>query len=501
MGNNMISNAIKANKQSELNMFFNDKMTENGDNSFKSTGNKLIDILFKGEYYQKHLNEVTIGTSNIEKLFAMFIRDPRNGMKYRDLGCVLMYKSQVTPEQVVAAGRFDDLWKLNATLGVNPEWNRYIIDECKKGNELAKKWMPHYVGKNKEGKVSPSTIAASKMRATYNVLNPQAKINKQQYNKLVKVSTVESKLSQHKNDDIDFSKIPSLALLKYWARFNGTSVKHPNDDMKERFNAYLESVKKGEAKMNVSVTSVYDIYRNVKNIDADLVFDKLEKTSGNWLPIMDTSGSMFVGNDSIGKASAVAHYLAKTSTYCPNQVMTFSDRPSLITLGKIDNMKIQRFKDLMRWYSSNNVCIHYGNLLDSNSIYAKEVLSMYTGDCAGSTNFEATMNILSNLKTEFPEYLVVLSDMEFNYGGIDGKDRLMRQWRSNGIETKIIWWNFNSRAETCPETDSYGNIFMSGYSPILMKYMNAGFDGSTFLAKLLMEYKNTLPEGVAPENF
>lgn len=496
----MISNAIKANKQSELNMLFNSKKTENGDNSFKSTGNKLIDILFKGEYYQKHLNEVTIGTSNIEKLFAMFMRDPRNGMKYRDLGRVLMYKAQLTPEQVVAAGRFDDLWKLNSTVGVNPEWNRYIIDECKKGNELAKKWMPHYVGKNKEGKVSPSTIAASKMRAAYNFLNPQEMLNKQQYNKLVKVSTVESKLSQHKNDEIDFSKIPSLALLKYWARFNGTSAKHPNDDMKERFNTYLESVKKGEAKMNVSVTSVYDIYRNVKNIDADLVFDKLEKTSGNWLPIMDTSGSMFNDNDAIGKASVVAHYLAKTSTYCPNQVMTFSNRPSLITLGS-SSQHVQQFKDLMRWYVGNDTYTHYFNLCSADSTYAKELLSMYTGDCAGSTNFEATMDILSGLKTEFPEYLVVLSDMEFNYGGRDGKDRLMQQWRSKGIETKIIWWNFNSRAETCPETDNYGNIFMSGYSPILLKYLNAGFDGSAFLAQLLMEYKNTLPEGIVPESF
>lgn len=494
-----MTDKIKNFKNSELSMLFNEKTTENGDASFKSTGNKLIDILFKAEYYQRHLNEVTIGASNIEKLFAMFMRDPRNGMKYRDLGRVLMYQANVSPQQVVAAGRFDDLWKLNSSIGVNVEWNRYIIDECKKGNELAKKWMPHYVGKNKDGKVSPSTIAAGKMRAAYNFLNPLSKLNKQQYNKLVKVNTVESKLSQHKNDEIDFSKIPSLALLKYWARFNGTSKQHPNDDMKERFQAYLESVKKGDAKMNVSVTSVYDVYRNVKNIDADLVFDKLEKTSGNWLPIIDTSGSMFNDNDAIGKASAIAHYLAKTSTYCPNQVMTFSNRPSLITLGSSSQQHIQRVQDLMRWYSGNDTYTHYFNLCSADSTYAKELLSMYTGDCANSTNFEATMDILGNLQTEFPEYLVVLSDMEFNYGGRDGKDRLMQQWRSKGIETKIIWWNFNSRAETCPETDEYGNIFMSGYSPILLKYLNAGFDGSAFLAQLLMEYKNTLPEGIAPE--
>ena len=65
-----------------LNEIFNSKVTENGDLAFNKVGdNTLVNILFLTEYYQKHLNEVpTLGDSDKEQLFAMFIRDPRFGM-------------------------------------------------------------------------------------------------------------------------------------------------------------------------------------------------------------------------------------------------------------------------------------------------------------------------------------------------------------------------------------------------------------------------------------
>lgn len=37
-----------------------------------------------------------------------------------------------------------------------------------------------------------------------------------------------------------------------------------------------------------------------------------------------------------------------------------------------------------------------------------------------------------------------------------------------------------------------GNIYLSGYSPMLLKYLEVGFDGEAFLNKLLKEYKKTL---------
>ena len=200
-------------------------------------------------------------------------------------------------------------------------------------------------------------------------------MNKQTYGKFVKCDTVESKLSGHRNEEIDFSKLPSLALLKYWARFAGTSKNNPNTDMAERFQTYLDSVKKGENKMNMNTASVYDIYRNADKINADIAFAQIEKISGSWLPIVDTSASMFweSSNDAISKALAVAHYLAKCSTYAPNKVVSFSSWPKLIELGMTPSSDLS-----------------YKLPKENGTMYNREIRSMYTGDCS-NTNFGAVM--------------------------------------------------------------------------------------------------------------
>ena len=67
--------------------------------------------------------------------------------------------------------------------------------------------------------------------------------------------------------------------------------------------------------------------------------------------------------------------------------------------------------------------------------------------------------------------------------------------KDRGINTKIVWWNVsNGRSKTVPETDEYGNIFMSGYNPMLLKYLESGFDGKKFLEKLLEEYRKNIAE-------
>ena len=116
------------------------KLTENGDIAFNTTGNNLLDILFMTEYYTNHPNEVKIGNSEREKLFSMFIRDPRYGLGRRDLGRKLMALSGVSLKNVVKAGRYDDIFFFD-------EWMEFLAEEIKNGNELAKKWAPRYSSK------------------------------------------------------------------------------------------------------------------------------------------------------------------------------------------------------------------------------------------------------------------------------------------------------------------------------------------------------------------
>lgn len=447
-----------------LEKIFAEKRTENGDVSYNTTGDNLLDILFMTSFFEKHLSQVKIGDSNKEKLFSMFIRDPRFGLGRRDLGRELMKQSNVSSGDIVKAGRYDDLWHIPTEDNI-----AYLHNEVYKGNELAKKWMPRLVSKNKR-------VAKA--------LCKEWSLSEKQYRRLIKCdSTVEYKLSyavkkksrplnelfnegifEHPLvDEIKFEQVPSLAMIKYFKAFA------TREDTKERFQTYLDSVKKGEKKLNISTTNVYDIYKNREKIDADLFFDKLEKINISCIPILDTSGSMFDNNDSIGKAMSIAHYLSKCSSYCNGQLIGFSRDPQLITIT-------EEKASHGYWYSS------FGN---SNK-YSRELNSMYTGEVA-NTDFGKVMKLLEGLN-ELPDYLVVLSDMEFDAGSCQSKKGLQKLWKEKGYTTKIVWWNFNDRNKTVPETDEMGNVYISGYSPMLLKYLESGFDGKKYLDKLLSEY-------------
>lgn len=443
------------------------KTTENGDKAYNTTMNPMLDILFMSEYYSKHLNEIpNIGKSQEAKTFAMMMRDPRFGLGRRELGRRLMMMTDVTPENVVKAGRFDDLfigWE-----GMDDDtftrMCNFLRNEIKNGNELCKKWMPRYSSKN-------LTLARK--------IAKQFHMNKQTYGHFIKCNTTENKLSRHKTDDIIFSHVPSLAMIKYFNRFA------TGEDTKERFQQYQDDVRSGKQELKVSTTNVYDIYKNRDKIDPDLFFSKIEKISGSWIPVVDSSGSMMDSNDSYGKAMAVGHYLAKCSTYAPDTVLSFSSCPSLLKLG-VENTYVDGYS--YRWRQDNIKKQH----LKQMSQYKREIESMYTGDCS-NTDFGAVCKKLKELDSNnAPDWIIVLSDMEMDQGSNQSKDEMMDIFKQNNMNTHIVWWNFNSRNTTCPETDKYGNIFMSGYSPMLLKFLNVGFDGSMFLKTLIEEYSKNI---------
>jgi DNA mismatch repair ATPase MutS len=116
--------------------------------------------------------------------------------------------------------------------------------------------------------------------------------------------------------------------------------------------------------------------------------------------------------------------------------------------------------------------------------------SMYTGDCS-NTDFGKVMELLKGLK-KFPEYLIVLSDMEFDQGSNQSKKETMELFKRNGANTKIIWWNLNERNKTVPEFDEYGNIFLSGYNLQILKLLENKFDMSTYIEKILEKYKKDI---------
>lgn len=450
----------------ELEKILNEKKTENGDKAYKSTGNNLTDLFFMTPYFEKNLAQVNIGNTEKEKLFSMFIRDPRFGLGRRDLGRKLMSLSGVSAENIVKAGRYDDLIYIPTNENL-----LYLKEQLYSGNELAKKWMPRLTGKEKR-----FAKALCKMWD----------ISEKQYRQLIKTdSTVEYKLSYAEQlegtplndlfkkgdfkhplvDKIDFEKVPSLAMTKYTHTFS------TREDLKTRFAEYIEKVKENKAKLHTSTADVYDGYkvatRGISSEAKEVIANKIvdDKTIGvemNAICIVDSSGSMGWGGynqDSLlGRAYSIAYGIAIKSTYAPNQVISFSSRPQLMTI--------------------------HGNTLK------EKYESMYTGDCS-NTDFGRVMELLRGLN-KYPEYLIVLSDMEFDYGSNQSKEETMRIFKQHGAETKIIWWNLNNRNKTVPEFDEYGNIYLSGYNLQILKLLENKFDMTSYIDKILEKYKKDI---------
>ena len=443
----------------KIEKILNEKLTENGDRAYKTTGDNLTDLFFMTAYFEKNLGEATIGTSEKEKLFSMFIRDPRHGLGRRDLGRRLMQLSGVSPKNIVKAGRYDDLWHIPT------DRNLIALKEAlnSEDKELVKKWLPRLTGRDKR-------IAK--------IFCKMWNLTEKEYRELIKTDkTVEYKLSYAEpvegtplNDlfkkgnykhplvnEINFEQVPSLAMTKYLHAFS------TREDIKPRFDEYIEKVKENKAKVNTSTANVYDGYKTAtrgatteaKEVIANKIVD--DATIGvemNAIVILDTSGSMTWDN-LLERAYSIAYALAIKSTYAHNQVISFSSRPRLMTI--------------------------HGNTLK------QKYESMHTGDCS-NTDFGKVMNLLSGLK-KYPEYLIVLTDLEFDCGSNQSKENTMKIFKEHGANTKIVWWNLNNRNKTVPEFDEYGNIYLSGYNLQILKLLENKFNMSEYIDKILEKYR------------
>lgn len=418
---------------SELDRLFNDiTLTENGDVCYSTTGNHLLDVLFKTDYFSEHPEEVTLNPNSIvEKVFAMFIRDPRFGVGKRNLGRHLLQQTGATFDEIFYAGRADDLWKMRFEFVDEIKRRIDSGDEYKK---LYKKWLPRY---------------SSKDSAVARAIAKHWGMSKQEYGHYIKCDrTVENLLSRNREEEIIFEHMPGLAGLKYSKAFRRKC--------QERYEEYLKKVEEGKAQLHLSTVNCYDIYRN-KDIDQNLFFEKYLvdiDLKGSWIPIVDVSGSMCDRGDSIGKALSIGYTLSRTSTYAPNEFLTFSSEPQLVRVsGK----------------------------------FTQDMHDMDRADWENNTDLSKVMSLLKQLKNDYPDWLVILSDMQFDEGSNKSVHDLMDHFRAIGAPTKILWWNF--RCNTAPEKDSNGNVYLSGYNPRLLQYLQAGFDGKRFLNALLRAYQ------------
>ena len=443
----------------KLKQAFNGTKTINGDTAYNSSLNKYIDLIFKLVQYRKSPNTINItldSNNEYDKWIARVVRDCRYGFGEREVGRKLLEQIRETPINIFNVGRADDIFELGYNLVKSRkdlrggEYWQYLYEKLNstKKNDIenfnVRKWMPRERGGN-----------VDKVKAFRKVF----KLSPRQYRKLIANNdTVEYILSSG-NVVEKYENVPSLAMLKHFNSFIRTD--------KENFENYLESVRKGTKKMNTSTMTPYDIAlkyekRELSGNDCDLIFEQLPKINfGKIIPIVDNSGSMYDSELSYLKARAIGHYVAKNSSYMNNHIITFSDYPKLLKLS--DNYK----QDMEILNSFNDI---------------------------GSTNFGKVMELLSKVTEDLPDYILVLSDMQFNSGSSQSKDEAMEILQKRNPNLRIVWWNFNPIQTTFPETDEYGNIFLSGYNPTLLKFLEVGFNGQELIDNIVNEYKEKMKD-------
>ncbi len=439
--------------------------TKNGMTTSSSSLNECVNLFF------------SIGAmrgKNKEKVISMFSKafneDPRTAMRilfwsrdvrggagerqiFRDVVNYLVTNNpqavKVNLDLIPEYGRWDDVHGLFGT-ELEGDAVSLLVQGLKNANGLAAKWMP------RKGLV-------------FNKVRKSLKVTPKELRKLIVSlsNTVEQKMCSKKWDEIEYPKTPSLAMSRYMKSFGRNDY--------ERFSEFVQSLKKGEVKVNAGALYPYDITKSLRLGDNQDLSNEQWKALPNYmegsdeliLPMVDVSGSMScsAGNNPnltcMEVAISLGIYISERNEGAfKDMFMTFSSNPQIQKLlGPLSD----RYKQLERaeWGMSTDLEASFKTLL----------------------NQAVKFNIPQN---EMPTKVLILSDMEFN----DATSRDFRWGHDNEstwnpsamsmidemftkagyVRPGIIFWNINANGGNFPASfDESGTALVSGFSPSIMK--------------------------------
>ena len=482
---------------------FNTSVTENGAVGYRTTGKELLDLNFSVTSL-RNASEDDICNRFAkafceDKLLAMkwlfFARDVREGLGERRLFRVCMeYLTEVDINIVKALiplvpeyGRWDDLWCLLETeakddvitLVTFQLTQDLLMMADNKPCSLLAKWLPSI----NTSSTNTRKFAKIICKELYNGDEQTYRIALSTLRKYLKV--VEVSMSAQEWEAIEYSAVPSRANLLYSDAF----LTHDY----ARRQAFLDSLQRGETKINAGVLFPHDIvykYFVNRQVGVDVTLEELWKAlpdlvqgNGTTICVADGSGSMQsrVGNSGVTAldvANGLALYFAeRCSGEFKDKYITFSTRPQLVDLSNCETLR-----DKLRKARAYN-----------------EV---------ANTNIEAVFDLIlitavkNNMtQEELPSNILILSDMEFDacaqsnddWGStVDARlfDVIATRYRVHGYELpRLIFWNICSRTNTIPVRENEcGVALVSGFSPNVVKMV---MSGSTDPFECLLEQLNS----------
>ena len=349
-------------------------------------------------------------------------------------------------------------WALETSFGKNivSYWCEVLGKDVEALNRnenitLAAKWVPVQNGK-----------FCKEMKLTHKLFRKMVRLLRE------KLDIVECKMSAGEWDKIYFERVCSLSMKKYSNAFR----KHCDT----RFSEYLESVKKGEKKMNVGQLYPSDIAGPYLGFSSSEVNETMEvaweqlltkcraslcKSNKKFICVVDTSGSM--NGKPLEVAVSLGLFLSELypESQFYRKFITFSHNP---TLQAVEG-------DTLR----------------------DRVRNLQTAEWAMNTNIQKVFTLLLDQSTpeDHPDVVLILSDMQFDmacqtqtnclgWGNEDSSEmsdqsstnleEIERKYTEKGlVRPRLIFWNLRANTIDFPATTAVRDCgLVSGYSTSLM---------------------------------
>lgn len=470
--------------------------TENGATAFKTSGKKLLDFNFgitsmrnwDWERIEAEFAPVFYENPHIAVKYWFYCMDIRGGLAERNISKAIMYWMVTNHPEIVE--------KIYTLIAEYNRWDTFIMladPQFNNNKELRQKaieWIKvqfihdiTHVRDNESisllGKWMPSENASSKeTKRMAKQLQEDLNCSPRVYRKALslirnKLRIVECDMSANNWNKIDYEAVPSKANLNYSNAF----MRHDE----ERRQKYLDSLKKGEAKINAKVLAPYEIIRNyhisnwrVGNLDEALeqMWRALPQYQMNdVLVVRDGSGSMTgkcTGNTScLDVATSLAVYAAEhNSKAWKDKFITFSNSPEFVDMSHCSSLR----EKLM-------LCSRYDDCSNTD-IYKTMKLILNTA-------------IRNNYKqSQMPKSILIVSDMQFDaepnnyfsrfhtyeHGSFNYDktlfENIQNEYRRAGYKLpRIVFWNVDSRGnKTIPiQQNELGMALVSGFSANIFK--------------------------------
>ena len=448
----------------------------------------------------------------------LYLRDLRGGKGERKLfRACLEHLADVAPEKtesllplILEYGRGDDLLVLVEKLSTRQVVCDYICKKIKEDLDrfeagetvsLLAKWMP-----------KPNATAKHK-RELARIIAAAMGMSEGEYRRVIsklrsRLNLVETALTQKK--PVDYATVPSQAMMKHTGQGSFYAKNKlnafPRND-KEAYQAYVESLVKGESKVNAATLNPVQVYKrafatpDLSQAQWNEIEERVPATDKRIIIVRDGSGSMIGDPLAIATSLTILASGSLTGEF-KDKFITFSHEPRLVDLSGC------------------------GSLADKRRRCEKEA------DCS-NTNIEATYDLILETSkhcapADYITNVVVISDMQFDMGTgagdyYDGEipdnistfDEILQYSISAAKNRKkpdnastfaqarkkfeeagvpfptMTYWNVAARNLSFPTDTIDGVQFVSGYSDAIYADIlkNGSVDAVEFMLKTLERYR------------